>query len=204
MVQGRVMSPGLPSSLRSGCGWPEKREPLRNLQLVAEKFPARSSHVWPIWLIVVTTRTSPSHFPLDLPIHASAGISRVILHRDHALHRRKRIDHQEIGIGPALENLERHVVVGRARNAQHVALRFGILFRKLRAVFVALLQCIGQIRNRAFAHNAAPRRNGADRAEFPEVCQRLGVMGFEIPIGGIHRLPNAVEIGVPGNAGSIS
>src|SRR5277367_6650783 len=39
------------------------------------KFPARSSHDWPFCDVVVTTRTSPSQVPLDLPIHESTGRS---------------------------------------------------------------------------------------------------------------------------------
>ncbi len=44
--------------------------------LLLKWFPARSSHRSPIWLVVMTTSTSPSHFPLDFPIHESAGRSR--------------------------------------------------------------------------------------------------------------------------------
>src|SRR5262245_50710163 len=82
-------------------------------------------------------------------------------------------DHQ---VAVTLENLEREIMVRYARNSQHVALRFGVRSRPLGAVFVALFERFGQVRNRTSAHNALPRRSRPDRAELPEVFESFGRM----------------------------
>src|SRR6185295_13424281 len=98
------------------------------------------------------------------------------------------------------ENLERHVVIGRARNPQHVALCLGIRSGPTGAVIIALLEGIRQVRNLAATfQDALSRRNRSDRAQPPEFRDSFCTMRLEIPIGGAHCLPNAVEVRMTSN-----
>src|SRR6267378_5167355 len=121
------------------------------------------------------------------------GRLRVIFHVNDSVRGREWVDHQKIAV--TLENLERKVMVGYAWNSQHVALRFRVRRRPIGAVFVALFERLRQVRNRASAHDAPPRRNRPDRAELPEVFACFRRMTLEIPIGGVQRLPDAVQVG---------
>ena len=103
-------------------------------------------------------------------------------------------------VAVTLEDLERHVVVGDARHAEHVALRFGIRRRPLGAVLVAFGERVGPVRNRPVTYDASPCWNRGDRAELPELVQGFRRMTLQIPVRRVQRLPDAVEIGMPGHA----
>src|SRR5580693_5378647 len=65
------------SSVASYQMWFASRSLKRSVtfNLLVAKFPARSSQDWPFCEVVVTTSTSPSQVPLDLPIQESTGRS---------------------------------------------------------------------------------------------------------------------------------
>src|SRR5206468_10676357 len=71
----------------------------------------------------------------------------VILHIDDSVHGSEWVDHHKIPI--TLRNLERKIMVVRSRNSQHVALRLIVRYGPLGAVFVAFLESVRPIRNRA-------------------------------------------------------
>src|SRR3984957_648083 len=74
IVQGRANVCGS-SSVASYQMWLTLRSLKRSITFnwLVAKFPARSSHDWPFCDVVVTTRTSFSQAPLDLPIQESTG-----------------------------------------------------------------------------------------------------------------------------------
>src|SRR6185503_15858420 len=94
----------------------------------------------------------------------------------------------------ALHDLKRVRHVGRARYSRAVALRLWIVGGPRRAVLVALLERLRQIRNRAALDDARPWRHGEQRTEPPEFRHRLGRSAFEVPVSGVHGLPNTVQI----------
>src|SRR5215813_11294448 len=96
----------------------------------------------------------------------------MILYINGSVRGGERVHHQKIAV--TLENLKRKIVIGYARNSQHVAFGFGVSRRPLCAVFVTLFQRFRQIRNRTSTNNALPRRNRRDRAELPEVLESFG------------------------------
>src|SRR5262249_50837163 len=123
---------------------------------------------------------------------------RVILHVNDSVRSRERVDHQKIFA--TLENLERKIMVGSAWNSQHVALRFRVGRRPLGAVFVALCERFGQVRDRTSTHDALPCRYRGDGTELPKVFKRVRRVTLQIPISRVQRLPDTVQVGAIRNA----
>src|SRR5690606_3652377 len=49
-------------------------------------------------------------------------------------------------------------------------------------------------------YHALSRRDGGDRPELPELLDLLGGMPFQIPMSRVHRLPDAVQVGLAADA----
>ena len=85
-----------------------------------------------------------------------------------------------------LDDLERVRHVGDARHARHVALRLGIVRQALPEILLAQRERRRQVRNLPALDDPLP----SGHAE-------LRRMIFDVPDGGIERLPDALQIGMP-------
>src|SRR5690606_8562445 len=99
----------------------------------------------------------------------------------------------------ALHDLERVRHIRRARNARHIALGFRVRCGPPRAILVSLRERLRLVGNRSADDDALPGRYRAEGAELPEGLYRLGGMPFEIPVSGVERLPNAVQVRLAGD-----
>src|SRR5262249_25284673 len=130
------------------------------------------------------------------------------VHADDAGGARELVRHQDVRTR-ALHDLKREGHVGRARHAGHVALHLGIaeVVPRLVAAYVDLQpivetrflfrQRLGLIVNLAALDDALARGPGAVRTNELVVGAGLGVVILQIPVRRNHRLPDAVEVGVP-------
>src|SRR5690606_12395044 len=95
----------------------------------------------------------------------------------------------------ALNDLERVGHVSRARNAGEVAGGFRIVVDEVGLVLVQALQRFRLVRDLpAFDHaeTGGERADGTDQAISHWI--RARVMRLEVPVGGVHHLPDAVEV----------
>ena len=109
----------------------------------------------------------------------------------------------------ALHDLERVRHVARARHARQIALDLRIALEPFVAVLVPDLQLLGLVRDLAAVDHSHAARHGADSAKGEDLLRRQRSVGagprrhrvtrhvpLEVVIGGIHRLPDSVQIGV--------
>src|SRR5690606_5718929 len=94
----------------------------------------------------------------------------------------------------ALDDLKRVRHVRRPRDAGHVALRFRIRRGPPGTILFAFRERLRQVRDRTADDDALARRDRRDRAELPELFELLGRVPFEVPVGGVHRLPDSVQV----------
>ena len=154
--------------------WSESRRVKRSVTFrsALAKLPARSSQVLPVH----TDGRDDEHVPFPSSHgFAHPGIRRrfgFVIHEDHPIRGGKRVNHQHVS--GTLENLERHVVIGDARNTQDEALGLGVGRGPKRAILVALFKRRGQVGDLSIAGNDAfPGRNRRDRTQAPEVVESL-------------------------------
>src|SRR5262245_25318603 len=125
----------------------DQPEPLSHLQFVAVKIAGTIQHR----IAVHIRHFDDEDITLPMPIVPTQsrieGTTLVILHVNQPAPRRERINHHNIAV--ALRNLEWKVVISVARNTEHVALRLVVRSGPLAAVFVALFESFGFIRNYA-------------------------------------------------------
>ena len=115
---------------------------------------------------------------------------------------RARIFVQEHDVLGALDDLKRERHVGGPRHAGQIAFDLRIERQLVREIRAALLQSFGPIRNLTTFDHAETARHGTTRTELGAEPRRRGVR-FDVPVGCVDGLPDAVEIGVAvGCAGS--
>ena len=89
-----------------------------------------------------------------------------------------------------------------ARHARQIAFDFRIAVHSIRKVFLLFLQRLRLIGNRAALHDAETGRNGKLRTELPEGTRRCA-MPFDIPICGVHGLPDSIQFRFAGGSASV-
>jgi hypothetical protein len=115
------------------------------------------------------------------------------------------IGHEHRGV--AVDDLERERLVVRARNAGEVALDLRIARQPVFLVLDLFLQCFGRVGELVAFDDAEPARHRADGAERehflrgnrrhgtgPHRQRRPRAVRLDIPVGGIDRLPDAVQV----------
>ena len=113
----------------------------------------------------------------------------------------------------AVQDLERHRHVVRARHAGQVALDLRIAIEPVRLVLFLLLRGLRQIRNLVAFDDAVAGGHGADGAERehrrgghrhdrtrPKCQRRLRLVRQDVVVRGVERLPDAVQVWLAGDA----
>src|SRR5262245_58400288 len=95
----------------------------------------------------------------------------------------------------ALENLEWIWQVGGPRHARQFALDFGIGVQPIFKVLFFLRCRRWQVGDLAALHHTWPTRLGPPSAA-RDYCSGSSLMTLEVPIRGIHTLPNAIQVGL--------
>src|SRR5262245_43097945 len=134
--------------------------------------------------------------PTHPTVHRGLGVPG---HVDRAIATGVLVNEKDVVL--ALDDLKRVRHIGRSREPRHVAFRFRIRLGPSGPVLFPLLQALRRVRDRAVVvdNHALSRRNREKGAELPERGRRGGVT-FEIPVGAVDGLPDAIQVRVAGDS----